>query len=107
MCVDSVTEIKFNNEGKSGFPCNICSKILTRKFDLYSHLITHAKKQYPCRNKVLSGARSAFVTDVKSNLSDEVHLLSSEGKKILHLVCVQSKGLHAMYVLNLIQGDLI
>jgi len=81
VCDDSVPENKHNNEGKSGFPCYICSKILTRKFDLYRHLTSHAKKQYPCHSKVLSGARSAFVTDVKSSLSDEVHLESSKGKK--------------------------
>ena len=81
VCDDSVRENRFNNEGKSGFPCNICSKILTRKFDLYRHLTAHAKKQHPCHNKVLSGARSTFVTDANSRVSDEVHLERSESKK--------------------------
>jgi uncharacterized Zn-finger protein len=90
VCGEHLTGNSFNSEEKNGFPCNICGKILTRKFDFCRHLTTHAKKRYS-PHEGLSNARSALVTDVNSSSSDEVLLGSSEGKKSTFGICTVQK----------------
>lgn len=80
VCDERLTE-KCNDEGKSVFPCNICGKMLARKFDLCRHLTTHTKKQHHFRNKGLTSMKSEFVSGVNSSLSNDVDLESSEGTK--------------------------
>ncbi|XP_021931550.1 zinc finger protein 585A-like isoform X2 [Zootermopsis nevadensis] len=77
----AVTEFVFNNERKTDLLCNICSKMLTRKYYLHRHLITHSKKQYLYSDDRLSDMGPAFVDgNAYSCSGDDAHLENSDGK---------------------------
>jgi KRAB domain-containing zinc finger protein len=75
------TDKPFINERKTGFPCTICSRIFTRKYDLRRHVTVHTKKQYLYPNERHSSMRPSFVSDnLNSGPSSGEQLERSEGK---------------------------
>ncbi|XP_023721882.1 zinc finger protein 665 isoform X1 [Cryptotermes secundus] len=43
---ECIMDTFFNDERKTDFPCNICGRIFTRKYNLCRHLTVHTKNQY-------------------------------------------------------------
>jgi KRAB domain-containing zinc finger protein len=68
---ENTSDIMKCRKNKS-FSCNVCGRVLTRKYDLLRHLKTHAKKldsfvsSVNCENDDMTGSIKELVSDVKS-----------------------------------------
>ncbi|XP_069673050.1 zinc finger protein 271-like isoform X4 [Periplaneta americana] len=71
-----------NDDVTYGFPCYVCGRILTRKYDLHRHMKIHSKKPAPL------DIDSDHSPSIIASEVDIDELLNSDGKS----VCVETEG---------------